>query len=147
MSSPAYADETFLKYYVSTVGSPSESKGLSFGRQSELWIFEGKWEAGFYTDNTNRPGAEGSAYGFVGIGIEPTAGSFYVNFFQSVGGITNPDSVLGGHFQFQEEVGFGIKDQEKGVSFGPFYKHISSAGINRPNKGRDFVGFQVRLPF
>lgn len=137
---------TFVKYHVQAVDNPSDVKSISFGQQSDLFSFaQKKWEVGYFVDR--RPGARSSAYGFVGVGVEPTAGSLYVNFFQSVGGISSPDSYLGGRFQFMEEVGIGIKDKEKKTSVGLLYKHISSAGLNRPNKGRDFIGIQVSIPW
>lgn len=149
LSSTALAtDGTFVKYSVSAVGSPSSQKGISIGTQSDLFtILESKKEVGFWIDQTHRPGAKSSAFAQYSIGVEPTSGSFYINFFQGVGAISSKDSVLGGNFQFFEDVGVGIRDQNKGVAVGLHYKHISSAGIFKPNKGRDFLGLQIMLPF
>lgn len=52
--------------------------------------------------------------------------------------ISSPDSMLGGRFpQFCTDLAFGIRDRMSLVTVG--YSHISSAGLCKPNKGRDFV--------
>ena len=148
LSSPAIAAEGYFgKYMVSAVESPTYQKGLSIGRQSEWSVFETKTEGGFWVDNSKRPGAKCSAFISYSLGIEPRAGAFYVNMFQGVAALSNTDTVLGGHLQFVEDVGLGVRDQEKNVAIGLFYKHISSAGIFLPNYGRDFVGVQVMIPW
>lgn len=136
-------DKFLLKYHVNAVDGVSSVKGLSLAKQSSWYMLETKTELGGWFDT--RPGAKSGAFGFYGVGVQPEAGAFYVNFFQSVGLISSPDAYLGGHFQFCEEVGLGIKDQDKGSMVGLFYKHISSAGIYKPNKGRDMIGIQVGL--
>jgi len=141
------AEGTFFKYMVSATGKPSTQKGLALGYQSEFSILETKLEGGFWTDQSGRPGAKGSAYGSASIGIEPTAGALYVNFFQGIAGITGKDTVLGGPVQFVEDLGIGIRDQKTKTSIGLHYKHMSSAGIFKPNLGRDFIGIQVMLPW
>lgn len=148
LSTPALAAEGYFgKYMVSATGEASSQKGLSFGRQSEWSIFETKTEGGFWVDNTGRQGAEGSTFLSYSVGIEPRWGALYLNVFQGVAVLSNKDTVLGGHFQFVEDVGLGIRDQEKGTAVGVFYKHISSAGIYKPNVGRDFLGVQVMIPW
>lgn len=59
------------------------------------------------------------------------------------GYLQNPDQVLGGHFQFSLEGGLGISD--KNVYLGLAWKHLSSAGIEVPNQGRDFIVIQLRV--
>ncbi len=54
-----------------------------------------------------------------------------------------PDQVLGGHFQFSLEGGIGLVDHD--VYLGIAYKHLSSAGIEMPNQGRDLVVVQMRV--
>lgn len=140
---------SFVKYSVNAHSDKiAQQKGLSFGHQDEfLFFLDKKWEVGAFFDNSNRPGAKSSAYGSYSVGLEPTAGAFYVNFFQGVGLISCPDTVLGGPFQFFEDMGFGIRDQDRGVSIGLHYKHISSAGIFNPNLGRDMMGVQLMIPW
>lgn len=50
--------------------------------------------------------------------------------------LQNPDQVLGGHFQFKVEFGAGISSDN--VYLGVAWVHISSAGLEMPNHGRDF---------
>lgn len=144
-----YAGEgTFLKYNVNAHPIHlTDVKGLALGYQHEISLFETKLEGGFWNDSSGRSGAKGSGFGQVAIGVEPEAGSFYLNFFQGLGFITTPDSQLGGMFQFFESMGFGIRDQKSKVSVGPTYTHISSAGLEHPNEGRDLMGIQIMIPW
>jgi hypothetical protein len=142
------AEGTFLKYSVNAhTEDVAAQKGLSLGYQDELAFLEKKWEIGFWSDHSGRDGAKSSAFGSYSIGVEPTAGALYVNFFQGVGLISSPDTVLGGPAQFFEDFGFGIRDQKTKVSIGFQYKHISSAGIFKPNQGRDTLGLQIMIPW
>lgn len=50
--------------------------------------------------------------------------------------LQNPDQILGGHFQFKVEFGAGISSGH--VYLGAAWVHMSSAGIEMPNRGRDF---------
>jgi hypothetical protein len=144
----AFAEEGyFLKYIVSAKGNPSSQKGVALGHQDDFSIFQTRYEGGFWIDNTEKQGAKSSAYISGLLGVEPSAGSVYVNLFQGIAAISCPDEVLGGPLQFVEEVGIGIRDQEKKVAVGLFYKHFSSAGIFMPNLGRDFIGVQVMIPW
>jgi hypothetical protein len=59
------------------------------------------------------------------------------------GYLQNPDEVLGGHFQFSLEGGIAMRDEN--FSIGVVWKHLSSAGFNMPNRGRDFITAQVRV--
>lgn len=61
------------------------------------------------------------------------------------GYLQNPDEILGGHFQFSLEGGGGIMDASGKVYIGVAWKHLSSAGIEMPNQGRDFIMIQLRL--
>lgn len=141
------ADSVFGKYMVSAKGPFTYQKGLDIGQQVSFDMFILKGEGGFWVDNSDRPGATGSGFLQTSIGIEPTAGPIYANFFQGVALITHPDTVLGGNGQFVEDVGLGIRDQKTHEAIGIFYKHISSAGLERPNLGRDFIGLQISIPW
>jgi hypothetical protein len=57
------------------------------------------------------------------------------------GYLQNPDNILGGHFQFSLEGGIGIVDSHFGIQ--AVWKHLSSAGFEMPNHGRDFIALQV----
>lgn len=149
MTTSAFAGEgSFVKYMVSATGNFQDQKGLSLGKQDEYYFIDTKLEAGYIFDNHRQPsGTKDTAFGSASVGLEPMAGPIYLHFFQGVGLISTPDSLLGGRFQFFEDVGIGFRDQEKDIAVGFHYKHISSAGIYKPNKGRDMFGFQLMIPF
>jgi hypothetical protein len=139
------AEGTQFKYFVNANGNAHETKGLSLAYQSEFMFFRTKLDGGMWWDS--REGGKPSAFGFAGLGVEPQYGPIYVNFFQSVGLISHTDQYLGGHFQFMEEIGLGFRDLKEGTSVGLFYRHISNAGLTQINKGRDYIGIQVMIPW
>lgn len=57
--------------------------------------------------------------------------------------ITRTDALLGGHAQFCTDIGVGVRDEYTLMSIG--YSHISSAGMSSPNKGRDWLTFEIGL--
>lgn len=57
------------------------------------------------------------------------------------GWLQSPDGILGGHFQFSVEGGIGLCDEN--VCVQAVWKHLSSAGFNMPNHGRDFICAQA----
>lgn len=145
LSINCYSEEVFVKYQVNVAnGSVADAKALGVGYVRNLWILKNKYEVGKIFDN--RKGAKDSFYSFMGLGIQPEVGPIYFNFFQNIGGITTKDSYLGGHFQFCEELGVGVKGRDN-TTISLFYKHISNAGIQKPNMGKDFGGLQIGLPF
>jgi len=142
------AEGTFLKYSVNAhTDKIIHQKGLSLGYQDALAVFDKKWEIGFWSDSSGRDGAKGSAFASYSVGVEPTYEALYVNFFQGVCLISNPDSVLGGPLEFMMDFGVGLRDTVKGTALGMHYKHISNAGLSMPNLGRDTFGIQVMIPW
>lgn len=63
------------------------------------------------------------------------------------GWIKNPDALLGGHFQFALEGGGGAYSSDNKVFLGLVWRHLSSAGIEMPNQGRDFLMVEGRFAF
>ena len=57
--------------------------------------------------------------------------------------ISNPDSELSSHLQFDTEFGFGLQSDK--AEIGLIWKHFSNAGLKLPNQGRDFLGLQLRV--
>jgi len=55
------------------------------------------------------------------------------------------DSKLTGHFQFHLATGVGIKS-DNGYSLALIWSHLSNAGIELPNIGRDLLTLQVIIP-
>lgn len=80
------------------------------------------------------------------LGVVVNPGYFYVSTYVGIGLKLPNDSYLGGPIQFVESVSIGVRD-ERGSHFGLFYQHISSAGIFRPNVGRDFIGVRTGISF
>ena len=57
--------------------------------------------------------------------------------------LVTPDTVLGGHFQFSLEGGLCTNDGKEAICLN--WDHYSSAGIEMPNLGRDFIVLQWRI--
>lgn len=84
------------------------------------------------------PGRKDSFYGALSWGyrVHLPLGLFASAFF-GPGFITHPDTQLGGRFQFFHDVNVGVMQDGFGMGLG--FRHLSSAGLNRPNIGRDFL--------
>lgn len=150
LSVNAYAD-AFVSYgfglFHSAKNSVVETKNASLGYRGGIFKnLHHKVELGGWTDTRKDLGRNGAGYGFYSLGVYVDADNFYGYSFVGAGGVTRTDSMLGGHFQFSEDVGIGIKDK-RGVSIGLNYKHISSAGIYNPNQGRDFLQLSLGVLF
>lgn len=83
--------------------------------------------------------------GSVRAGVKVDIGSVYATATTGPGYISQRDGYLGGYFQFVENAVVGIQDQFG--TFGIGYQHISSAGLEHPNKGRDYIFMQVGAKF
>jgi hypothetical protein len=154
LATPAFANEpgegTFIKYGVGKTtyeqASVGEVKMFSVGHQSPLLLLlEQKWEVGFWSDAVGK-GRKSSGFGGWSLGLEPKLGYLYAHSFWGVIGITNTDTMLSTNYQFMQDLGIGFRD-ERGISLGVGYKHISNAGIKQPNRGRDFFFVQLQIPF
>jgi len=143
--------ESFIKYGIGVAGSAkdsiAESKTIALGyKEKLLGAFAYQLEGGFWTDSRKDLGRTGSAFASSSLGLNIEAGYFYTHAFCGPAVITDKDSMLGGHFQFNNDIGLGVKDKD-GYSMGVNYKHISSAGIFTPNQGRDFLTIKLGVPF
>ena len=148
----ARGEDLSLKYGLGIAGSakdsPSEVKVFSLTLQRPLignHLID-QYELGFFSDSRQDLGRQHSAFGFYSVGLNVDVGYFYAQSLWGVGAITTPDAYLGGNFQFTQDLSAGIKDSS-GYSIGLDYKHISSAGLELPNKGRDFMMIRLSLPF
>lgn len=140
----------FFRYGVgvfeSAAGSPTETHILSVGAQFPLTkYFMWQIEGGGWNDVRSDMGRQSSFFFSPSLGLDLDFHPFYVQALIGPALITTPDVYLGGNFQFTEELGFGIKDR-RGVGIGLSYKHFSSAGIENPNVGRDFMTLKVFVP-
>jgi Lipid A 3-O-deacylase (PagL) len=144
----AKADETFLGYGLGVFSSAdqrtTQTKILETGLRSDIW--EGLYlqnKLGFYVDSSQNLDRKSSAFVFTGIGLEINFSAIEIRNSASFGAISTPDSMLGGRFpQFNEEFYLGLRDR-KNNGIGVKYSHISSAGLESPNMGRDFVMLQL----
>lgn len=102
-------------------------------------------EGGFWVDNRGA-GNDGSVYGKLQLGVAPgNVQGVYGSAFIGPALISQSDASLGGHFQFSEDIGVGVRDETSFVHLG--YVHFSSAGLSSPNRGRDFLIGSVGLRF
>ena len=109
-------------------------------------IHWGRFQAGLggWVDKSGHPGARNSAYTQFSMGLEPDLGKWFVNYFFGPSYVLRTDALLGSHWQFFQEVGIGVKDY-RGIRLGIVAKHLSNAGIIRPNKGRNFINLRVQF--
>lgn len=101
--------------------------------------------AGFMFNRKISDDVSSSGFASFSIGTGVNFPWFYAGIYTGVGFITHPDRKLGSNFQFFQDVEMGVRD-DKGRTFGVFFKHVSNAGIVPPNIGRDYFGLSVGIP-
>ena len=136
---PSFANTTFnMKYGLGFI-QKGEAQFAGFGLQNKLFkSLYHQVEGGLWVDR-NR---SNSGYGAYSLGMHLESGFFYGETMHGIGLITHPDSLLGGRFQFFHDLGVGVVSKD-GSTFGVQIKHVSSAGIHKPNIGRNFVGLKA----
>lgn len=127
-------------------GKPSgETKYFGVRGETEAGVGYVATEIGGWVDNAGN-GRKSSLISKVQLGINPgNRVGVYGKVFIGPAIITSTDSMLGGHFQFAQDFGIGIRDRDTFVEFG--YSHVSSAGLSKPNKGRDWISFSAGVLF
>lgn len=127
-------------------GSPTGSMKY-FGirqEQKEFYNVYSSYELGGWSDQLE--GHKSSLVGKLQIGINPgPAVGLYGKAFIGVAAISQTDVLLGGNAQFCEDIGFGVRDLYTQMEI--TYSHFSSAGIFKPNVGRDFLLFSAGVKF
>lgn len=143
-------EHMFLRYQGNAFGPVDQVQAISVGaefyhtqKESMKWL-KYKFEA-MTIDDRRREGSDQDYISF-GPGAELLFSKFYLTGFISGGFLTRKDGYLGGPFQFSEDIGFGYRSEDD-IRFGINYKHISSAGIYRPNRGKDLIGIGFAIPF
>ena len=141
---------TFARYGVGVFRSQDYSstavKSFSLGYTDKILgpiIYQ--YEGGYFGDSSGY-GRNGGGFGNVGLGVEADPGYFVLRSTWGLGLITTPDSMLGGPFQFNHDFLLGVRG-DNGALIGLDLKHMSSAGLEKPNLGRDFLLIHVELPF
>lgn len=143
--------DTVVKYGAN-VSKENEKLGSTkalFISQQKQWNplpFVSQYEIGGWVDNSGIKDRSSSGMIGASTGVHVKAGPFYAQALIGPALISRTDSALGGRFQFNNDVAFGLVDEENNATVGIAYKHISSAGISRPNRGRDFIMFRLSLP-
>jgi len=98
---------------------------------------------GYWVDN--RKGAHDALYINPSIGLTVQPWIVDVRIHAGIAIISHTDIYLGGRAQFTEAVFIGIKDP--GAYAGVECSHLSSAGIFKPNIGRNFCGIVAGIEF
>jgi hypothetical protein len=132
-----------LGVFNSGKNSLSETKTLAIGLQEDLWgPLKQRGAVGAWLDNAGQ-GKSSSAFASGQLGFEVDHQGLIGGIFSGPAVISNTDVLLGGHFQFMEDLHLGIQDRNNYI--GVFYRHLSSAGLEMPNIGRDLVGIEIRF--
>jgi len=135
-------DTVNMKYGFAVI-QKGEAEFISFGVQKRIFsTLYRQTEGGFWIDR-NRGN---SGFGVLSLGIHVDNELFYGETMHGIGLISRKDKLLGGHFQFFHDVGTGIVSRN-GSTFGIQIKHISSAGINTPNIGRNFISIKAGFTY
>jgi hypothetical protein len=151
---PAYAkngaDEFFIDAGLGTFSTEGHSladvKFAKIGIQEDVWYaLKQRFNVGAWLDK--RVGAADA--GFVGyqLGFDVKNELFEMGIFSGPSLISATDSSLGGYFQFNETVFVGIRDPKSDDAIGVSYNHFSSAGLEMPNQGKDFMCLEIKFPF
>jgi len=94
-------------------------------------------QVGRYSDRYDH----NSWYAFREYGFSPRFSAFELELLVGAGAVSNPGARLGHWFQFTEELNLYYDN------IGIGYKHISNAGIKKPNLGRDSFLLRFRIDF
>ena len=146
-------DHIFLRYYgnakesfdsIQSVGAGFEFYHTHDRGKSIRWL-KYKIEA-MVIDDRRRLGTD-QDYISGGVGPEFIFEKIYISGFLSAGFLTAKDGHLGGPFQFSQDVNVGFRALESDIRIGLTYKHISSAGLYKPNLGKDLIGLGLFIPF
>lgn len=126
--------------------SQTEYSQVKFGELGKKGVlnetFDYSYGGGAIIDSSNYPGSSSTMYGTALLGVGPHLQNLVVEYYLGGAYIQTPDTILGSHLQFAHEVLIGIKDfRNVGVFIS--IKHLSNAGLVKPNMGRNFIGLGV----
>ena len=144
-------DEMFLDVGLGTFStegkSLSEVKFAKLGIQEEIWdSFKHRFNVGGWLDQRGE-GKTNAAFASYQLGFDVTNDVLEMGIFSGPGLISSTDTSLGGYFQFNETVYLGIRNPKSDESIGISYNHFSSAGLEMPNQGKDFMCLEIKFPF
>lgn len=147
----SYGDDLTMKYGLGFdlphQTDPGEAKFVSLGHQHHISrVFTQRIDVGAWFNEQPDYRRKSSAFQSYSLGIRVEPGYFFAETYWGIANITQTDTVLSTNFQFTEELTFGVKDNN-GKWIGIGIKHFSNAGIQLPNKGRNFytinLGFEL----
>lgn len=145
LSTKSLADEYNFRYGISTPRSPSQSKVFGLGYYDHLvYGFHYTLQA----DLINTPANTKSNTSFIagpGLGLSVEGEKAFARVTWGPSYLSQKDQDLGGHFQFMQDLVIGVQDYYNIIGVG--YKHISSAGIEKPNHGKDFLYIIIGVKF
>jgi hypothetical protein len=123
----------------------SQVKFAKVGLEEDVWnALKQRFNVGAWLDSR---GGGRSNSGFTGyqLGFEVTNDVLQASMWSGPCIISQPDIALGGIVQFNETIFLGVVDKDED-SIGVTYNHFSSAGLEMPNLGRDFLGLEIKFP-
>ena len=146
----AHADEFFVDGGLGAFDTEGRSiamvKFAKFGVQEDLLgPLKQRFNVGLWLDQRGQ-GYSNAAYGGYQLGFDVKNSVLEMGIFSGPTLISSTDAELGGLFQLNETFFFGIRDSENDF-IGAVYNHFSSAGLEMPNLGKDFIGLEIRFPF
>jgi len=141
----AQEDQTVIDIGVGISNSSGTRMGV-IGLQEDLWgPIKQRFMVGGWLDNSGNGNSSSPLMGYQ-LGFEVNNNGLVMGVFSGPTWIGVPDQLLGGMFQFMSDIHLGIQDLHSNY-IGVMYRHISSAGIESPNLGRDVIGLEIRYPF
>lgn len=132
----AAANDFTFKYGKSMADAPRMSKVFGLGVNGFL---NGRFAYSVQADMLNTPSNPHKIAYVIGpsIGPEVWAGGVFARAVWGPALLTHRDADLGGNFQFNQDFTVGLRDSMSSIGLG--YKHISSAGFYKPNRGKDYM--------
>lgn len=151
MSPTKAAAEEYLLYGLGLANSARDSAaetkfiGLGWRGKFPAGLVQ-QLEVGHFTDSMTSSGRKSSLWLGYSLGVEVQNDPLVLRLMVGPSYLSTPDVYLGGHFQFNNDACGGVRDKQ-GRSIMVCYKHLSSAGIETPNVGRDGLLFEVAVPW
>ena len=120
-------------------------KFMKMGMQEDLWgPLKQRFVGGAWADSSGGGRMSGGFTGYQ-FAFEVTNSVLQASIASGPVLISTPDTSLGGVFQLNESIFLGVADKSHD-SIGIVYNHFSSAGIEMPNLGKDYLGLEVKFP-
>jgi hypothetical protein len=138
-SLPAHANELSFRSGMGAIDKQAQARYFSAVYRDnvhDIPIFIKQTELGYIKD----PHDINTWSIFRSYGVE-LKDQWYFRALVGMGLVPKRGARLGGNFQFTQEIEIG----HNYVGLG--YKHISNAGIKKPNLGRDFLQMSINIPF